>query len=1180
MKNNPYVGPRPYERGDRHNFYGRRREARDLLSLILAERVVLFYAPSGAGKTSLLNAQVIPSLEEEHFNVLPATRVGSDLPPGIDPQDVKNIFVFSALMGLAGDETPAETLTGHTLLSFVRQRCPGEDDPDYRPPILILDQFEEILTTHRERWQEARGFFEQVREALREMPSLGVVFVMREDHVAGLDPYAPLLPRRLRARFRMERLDRKGALEAAKKPALNAGCPFDPGVAEKLVDDLRRIKGETRLLGETEFLGPFVEPVQLQVVCNRLWENLPEQEDNAIQWEEVEEFGDVDRALTDFYEHALARSVQETGVSERQLRRWFGEQLITPMQTRGLVLRGERETGGLPNEAVDILEGQHLIRADVRAGARWYELSHDRMIDPILQSNRAWELARQTPLRLAARRWKEAGKDAGILYRGKTLEDARAWAEAHLSEVEPDEREFLEASQRAEQIRRRMRTLQILGAVAAILTIVVVSFVAVAANQAGKIARSKAWASNSARYRSINQELSIVLAQAAAAEADTTEAQVALRQALIDYYPAEVLTSAGTDHVCTIAYSPDGRFLAASMANGRTQIWDTETHRTVLTIERATTEWVCWGLAYSPDGRFLASSGDDNTVRVWDVATGAAIATLAGHTGPVYSLAYSPDGRFLASGSDDTTVRLWDVATDSSPTPITSTLILTGHPKAVSSLAYSPDGRFLASGSWDKTVRLWQLSTSPAGDLEAGAAMTLTGHTAPINSVAFSPDGALLASASDDKTIRVWDATTGKAILTLVGHTNTVANLAFSADGRFLLSGSRDATVRIWDVELRKNEAVAVLTGHESNVNSVAYSPSGRFLASGSADGTVRIWDSEPPPGAMLTTLTGHSRTVISLDYSPDGMFLASGSSDGTVRIWATTTGETVTTLPIESIVWGVTYSPDGRHLVTCSGDKLARIWDVSTGSSATLVTTLAGHTSDVNAAAYSPDGRYLVTCSDDKTARIWDTATWETVRVLEGHTGKIFALAYSPDGRTIATGGTDDDVRIWDAETGAPVATLSGHTHDVFSVAFSPDGKLLASGSWDQTARIWSMETYTLTTPPLVGPASYVYSVAYSPDGEQLATSFRNGEIRLWDLSQSPPRMIAVLIGHTDYVPTVTYSPDGKYIASGSRDGTIRRYLARFEDVKNLSWEYVPREVTAEEEELLERLETTLLDH
>jgi hypothetical protein len=80
MQNNPYIGPRPFERSDRDKFFGRTRETRDLLSLIMAERVVLFYAQSGAGKTSLLNTQIIPALEEEGFQVLPVVRVGGDLP--------------------------------------------------------------------------------------------------------------------------------------------------------------------------------------------------------------------------------------------------------------------------------------------------------------------------------------------------------------------------------------------------------------------------------------------------------------------------------------------------------------------------------------------------------------------------------------------------------------------------------------------------------------------------------------------------------------------------------------------------------------------------------------------------------------------------------------------------------------------------------------------------------------------------------------------------------------------------------------------------------------------------------------------------------------------------------------------------------------------------------------------
>jgi len=1232
MKNNPYVGPRPYERDDRQNFYGRQREARDLTSLIMGERVVLFYAPSGAGKTSLLNAQVIPALEEEAFNVLPPVRVSSTPPPIIAPYEVDNIFIFSVLMGLAGEGIRLKELTKHTLLSFLREQGLDREENgveegwgfDDRPPILILDQFEEIFTTHQGRWRDAQGFFKQVQDALHEMPTLGVVFTMREDYVAELDPYAPLLPGRLRARFRMERLNREGALEAVRKPALNAGCPFDPGVAERLVDDLRRIKQEPRFLSETEFLGPYVEPVQLQVVCSRLWDNLPEQEDNAIQWEEIEAFGDVDQALTDFYEDGLKRCVKRTGVSESQVRRWAGEQLITPMGTRGLTLRGERETGGLPNPAVDILEEHHLIRADRRAGARWYELAHDRLVDPILQSNRAWRAARETPLRKTARRWEKTDADS-LFYRGEALKEALAWAEGHPSEVEPYEQDFLNASRKAERNRIRLRNLRIVGAAMAAAIIILVSFLAWTFNRASHIARSKEYASISMRWRSVNQEQSILLARLAVEEADTTEAEIALRQSVIDFYPSKLLEGSGVASVYEVDYSPDGRFLAAAMANGQVRIWEAEAETRHTDLIDAS-ERAVWDVAYSPGGRFLATAGNDKTIHLWDISSGTAkeFRTLTGHTGPIYSLDYSPAcvslpdasaeecGRFLASASYDKTVRVWDIShrTSLGRPWLSSVISLTGHMASVEGVAFSPEcvslpdpsaegcGRRLATGSWDDTVRIWDVSITPQGALTAATALTLTAHTGDVTTVAFSPNGELLASGSRDKTIRLWDAATGEALLTLVGHTDGVLSLAFSPDGRFLISGARDATVRLWDVGARKDEPVATLTGHSSIVNGVAFSPGcdslpdtsaeecGRFIASGSGDQSVRVWDGDPPTDAQYKTLIGHKNTVEGLDYSPEcdslpdasaegcGRFLATGDTAGTAYIWDANTGQRSATFPIGHRIWDVTYSLDGRYLVICAADDKAYIWDVSTR---TPVTVLSGHEKDVNVAAYSPDGQLLATVSDDRTARLWDTTNWETTRTFEGHEGAIYALDYSSDGRFIATGSTDDDVRIWDVKTGTSVVTLTGHTHDVFDVTFSPDDKFLASASWDQTAIIWNLETYTRET-TLTGHSGYVYGVAYSPEcdslpdapaggcGRYLATSSWDKTVRVWDLTQKPPKTIAILTGHTDYIPSVAYSPDGRIIATGSKDGTVRRYPARFEDALELSRQYVPRELTAEE--------------
>lgn len=510
---NPYVGPRTFTEAEGRYFFGREREARDLTARIVSERLLLFYAQSGAGKSSLLNARVIPRLrDEEGFQVLPVGRVSGELPAGV--AQVDNIYAFNLMASLEQSGGSPQRLAQATLSGFLA-RLARETAVDaagqraarwvYKPEraaaqpeaaagqpaggprfVLVIDQFEEIITSHGERWQEREAFFRQLNQALLDDPTLWVVLSLREDYVAALDPYAELLANRLRARFYMERMGVAAALEAVRRPAELAGRPFAPDVAERLVDNLRqvRVPGQRGTVADQ-----YVEPVQLQVVCYQLWEHLRNRPPGAISSTDLAEAGDVDLSLAAFYESAIANvlSQRDLGVTEQQVRTWFSTRLITENGTRGILLRNEQQgrTAGLPNAAVDLLARQFLLRTELRGGETWVELVHDRFLEPILRANRA----RQTALALDAEAWLTAGRDAALLYDGQKLRDGLRQVELQPEEHNELEREFLGAGQQHQERRdalrrRRMRTIySVLGALIVVLALAAV-VLAASANSA------------------------------------------------------------------------------------------------------------------------------------------------------------------------------------------------------------------------------------------------------------------------------------------------------------------------------------------------------------------------------------------------------------------------------------------------------------------------------------------------------------------------------------------------------------------------------------------------------------------------------------------------------------------------------------------------------------------------
>jgi hypothetical protein len=324
--------------------------------------------------------------------------VSGRIPDAIKNTEVDNVYEFNVLSSWADPSVvDPRDLANVDIVHFLASRPHRKDaagEPVLR--VIFLDQFEELFTFAPERWQERAALIRKLAEALEGDPLLRVVLVMRREFVGQLETYAPLLPEDLRITpFALDPLEPEAAQQAVEGPLARTDRRIEPEASQRLVRQLRKITVRGAGGEDIETVDQFVEPVQLQVACAKLWDDLPPKV-HTITRTHIETYGDVDEALKRFYEDALNAAVTKTGVSKDRLRLWVDRYLITPGGTRGMVYRGSESTGheerAIPNAAVDVLEEKHLIRAEARAGGeRWYELTHDRFVGPISESNRVWK---------------------------------------------------------------------------------------------------------------------------------------------------------------------------------------------------------------------------------------------------------------------------------------------------------------------------------------------------------------------------------------------------------------------------------------------------------------------------------------------------------------------------------------------------------------------------------------------------------------------------------------------------------------------------------------------------------------------------------------------------------------------------------------------------------------------
>ncbi len=1106
----PYLGLRKFEVDDKDRFFGRDNWIIELTDYLKQKNVLLLLGASGSGKSSLVQAGLIPKLKD---NFGANKLVNLTFVPDVNPFE----SFYGCLLGNRYTQSQAklaQAVKEDTLIKVVEGLKNNSD-----LWFIFIDQFEELFT--RTPKTERDIFIKSLVNLIEKNDSwVKIVMTMRADFLDKLSPYPSLGKIHDQYSKMLTDMDESELRLAIAEPAARNGVIFEKGLINQIVADFYEQAGSLPLL---------------QYTLDLLWEKDHIQE-RVLNIKTYQEIGGVTGAL----EKQADKIYGQFNEQQRKAAEEIFLELISLEGKEAVSRRADKssfEQEEMQREVLYQLIDNRLLVSKGEDGKATVEVAHEALL-------RSWKVLQnlirekeeiivlRSRLYADAKQWDEvrqqdSQKANSELWNGSKLAKIVEFQKNNsLPNLEALAIEFIKASisQAERQKNEKIRTARRITAVSLVAVIISSSLGWMAWQKTQQAELNLAHSRGFSSVSLFNEHKELEAFVEAIKAGKTLQNQHAYDRVVMN--TLQKLLNRKSEHnrllghnmrVTSVSFSRDGRTLASGSRDNTIKLWNIRTGKEIRTLQGHNSR--VSSVSFSRDGKTLASGSDDKTIKLWNVETGQEIRTFKGHNSRVFSVSFSRDGKTLASGSDDKTIKLWNVETGQ------EIRTFKGHNSIVYSVSFSRDGKTLASGSDDKTIKLWNVETGQE-------IRTFKGHNGSVFSVSFSPDGKTLATSSGDNTIKLWNVETGQEIRTLSGHNSFVYSVNFSSDGKTLVTGSGDKTIKLWNVET--GQEIRTLSGHNSFVRSVSFSSDGKTLATGSGDKTIKLWNIET--GQEIRTFKGHNKPVSSVSFSSNGKTLATGSDDKTIKLWNGSTGQAIRTLKGHNgSVFSVNFSSDGKTLATGSDDKTIKLWNVETGQE---IRTLQGHNKPVTSVSFSRDGRTLASGSWDNTIKLWDIETGQEIRTLSGHNGYVYSVSFSPDGKTLATGSGDKTIKLWNVETGQAIRTLKGHNGSVFSVNFSPDGKTLATGSDDKTIKLWNGSTgQEIRT--LSGDNSIVFSVNFSSDGKTLATGSDDKTIKLWNVETG--KEIHTLTGHDRSVTSVSFSPDGKTLASGSWDNTIK---------------------------------------
>ena len=868
----PYPGFRRFNRRDARAFFGRWRYIRDLYEHITSPEtapILLIFGVSGVGKSSLLEAGLVPRLE----------RI---VEPVLKRLDEQSASIFEVLRS-ALRATPDQSLL---------EAWKGREAEQKKPVVVVLDQLEEIFQgraggpTHAP--EELSRDLANVFGNPASRPVGKLILSFTKDYLADV-----------------KKLLRDAGLEGAYEQFLQPLSRTDVIEAIRLSPQLRRQyrlqveKGLAELIADalTKEGGLIVAPT-VQILLAEMWADKSQLTESG--W---------------LLNKQLFWQVNEKGVKLPEFLKRQMEKIASwnkSVVDSGLLLdllAAHTESGGRASECKvadlrkdyshqgSILDGliaqckkTYLL---VDPAALRLRLAHDTLA-PLVRglydtSVAPGQQARRI-LETRAKDWQDgksgpplAEVDLSVVEKGRP----------GMRDLEPSERQLLDVSRKLRSSRRRWRrTWQGIG-LAAVVAIVAVSALAL------RMERERA-------------DVATSLQKEQKERADEAVAsQQRFKKLRLDGIPAAL---AGQALLQPPGSADERRLLLARQAylfylrtdSTAFDLVDTALRTSlaqplISLVLRKHNGFVTQGAVF---GSRLATSDTFGAVLLWDLKHPKSeprrlnVAPTDLHRGSFRALRFTENGKNLtAVESSGDRVLSWNLETGQQTSVSLKYERLPGDNPAI---ALSPDGIKLALGqkpAWNSglgvtngRILLWESLDRPQETI------SLNGSAGGSSALDFSRDGARLAAGGEDGTIRIWGADPNAKLLSTWNDAGSgISALKFSYDGNHVALGNRSGEVKLLDCGV-SNQRPTLLGKHDLEITYLEFSRTGERLASAGRDWVINAW----PIGAgnrSPVTYWGHEGTVDFATFSEDSQMLISGGSDKTIRLWA---GEHGLVAPVE----------------------------------------------------------------------------------------------------------------------------------------------------------------------------------------------------------------------------------------------------------------------------------------